>query len=70
MSDTFFERPILNSPYAYPGRHWRLDATGQPTGEMVETRRRADFITSIPKPTKEKAAQKGLVPRDARMRDE
>jgi type III restriction enzyme len=61
MSDTFFERPILNSPYAYPSRHWRLDATGQPTGEIVEARRRADFITPIPKPKKQKAGQKGLV---------
>ena len=31
MSERFFERPILNSPYAYPGRHWELDETGQPT---------------------------------------
>ena len=22
--DSFFERPILNSPYAYPDRHWEL----------------------------------------------
>ena len=29
MVETFFERPILNSPYAYPGRHWELDAEGQ-----------------------------------------
>ena len=25
MSPHFFERPILNSPYAYPARHWELD---------------------------------------------
>ena len=30
MDNSFFERPILNSPYAYPGRHWELDADGQP----------------------------------------
>ncbi len=24
MSSHFFEQPILNSPYAYPGRHWEL----------------------------------------------
>lgn len=24
MSSAFFEKPILNSPYAYPGRHWEL----------------------------------------------
>src|SRR5438445_570757 len=26
MDHGFFERPILNSPYEYPGRHWELDA--------------------------------------------
>ena len=31
MTDSFFERPILNSPYAYPGRHWELDDDRQPT---------------------------------------
>ena len=25
MSVAFYERPILNSPYEYPSRHWRLD---------------------------------------------
>lgn len=61
MSDLFFSRPILNSPYEYPRRHWALDETGQPTGEIVETRRPAKFVTPIPKPKKQKrAAQKGL----------
>jgi hypothetical protein len=27
----FFERPILNSPYDYPRKHWELDDSGQPT---------------------------------------
>jgi type III restriction enzyme len=49
---TFFERPILNSPYAYPARHWELDADGQPTGTIVESRRAAEFITPIPPPRK------------------
>ncbi len=34
MTEQFFERPILNSPYAYPSRHWELDDDGQPTGEI------------------------------------
>lgn len=34
---TFFEHPILNSPYAYPGRHWELDADGQPTSKLIES---------------------------------
>jgi len=29
MNTRFFERPILNSPYEYPGRHWALDENGQ-----------------------------------------
>ena len=58
MTDSFFERPILNSPYAYPIRHWELDGTGQPTQQVVETRRSAEFITPIPKPKKQKGAAK------------
>ena len=54
MDHGFFERPILNSPYEYPGRHWELDADGQPTGQIIEDRRKAKFITPIPKPKKHK----------------
>lgn len=50
----FFERPILNGPYGQPNRHWELDSTGQPTQQIVENRRRAEFITPIPKPRKRK----------------
>lgn len=56
MANPFFEHPILNSPYAYPIRHWELDADGQPTQHIIETRRRADFITPIPKAKKRKTA--------------
>ncbi len=61
MENRFFERPILNSPYKYPAQHWELDATGQPTQQIIENRRRAEFITPIPKPRKRKGAalQKG-----------
>nr|WP_295431038.1 DEAD/DEAH box helicase family protein [uncultured Thiodictyon sp.] len=58
MSNPFFDRPILNSPYAYPGRHWELDDTGQPTQAIIEARRLAEFITPIPKPKKRKDAPK------------
>ena len=54
MSNAFFERPILNSPYERPTRHWELDESGQPTQKIVETRRRVSFITPIPKPKKRK----------------
>ena len=58
MTDPFFERPILNSPYEIPARHWELDATGQPTQKIAPSRRRAEFITPIPKPKKQKGSAK------------
>lgn len=54
MDNQFFERPILNSPYEYPSQYWELDAQGQPTQRIIESRRRAEFITPIPKPRKRK----------------
>ncbi|MET4337035.1 MULTISPECIES: BPTD_3080 family restriction endonuclease [unclassified Bradyrhizobium] len=56
-TEQFFERPILNSPYAFPGRHWELDADGQPTNVILETRRRSDLITPVPKPKKRRRAR-------------
>ena len=35
MDKGFFERPILNSPYVYPDRHWELDDDGQPTNQIL-----------------------------------
>ncbi len=56
MDNQFFEKPILNSPYEHPSRHWELDDAGQPTQKIVGGRRLADFITPIPKPKKRKGA--------------
>jgi type III restriction enzyme len=61
MAESFFEKPILNSPYEYPGRHWELDETGQPTNHIIPNRRKAEFITPIPKPKKQKRGQKDFV---------
>jgi type III restriction enzyme len=63
MENRFFEKPILNSPYKYPAQHWELDASGQPTQKIIENRRRAEFITPIPKPRKRKgaAAQQAII---------
>jgi type III restriction enzyme len=63
MTADFFKQPILNSPYEYPARHWELDKSGQPTNLITENRRRAEFITPIPKPKKRKKskAQKEIV---------
>src|SRR5581483_10143572 len=57
VTEQFFERPILNSPYAFPGRHWELDADGQPTNRIINTRRRSDLITPVPKPKKRRRAR-------------
>ena len=56
MDNQFFSQPILNSPYKYPARHWELDSTGQPTQQILEHRRWADFITPIPKPRRQRQA--------------
>ncbi|HUO08340.1 MAG TPA: DEAD/DEAH box helicase family protein [Phycisphaerae bacterium] len=58
MSNPFFEKPVLNSPYVCPERHWELDKDGQPTQKIIEIRRRAEFITPIPKAKKRKGATK------------
>ncbi len=49
MANPFFDQPILNSPYEKPGRHWELDAEGQPTQQIILRRREAKFVTPIPK---------------------
>lgn len=54
MSNPFFDRPILNSPYECPRQHWHLDDDGQPTQKVEDFRRKAKFITPIPKPKKRK----------------
>jgi type III restriction enzyme len=48
MDESFFERPILNSPYVHPARHWELDADRQPTNRIIESRRRCELITPVP----------------------
>jgi type III restriction enzyme len=62
VTNQFFERPILNSPYNEPSRYWELDDSGQPTQEIILRRRPAEFITPIPKPRRrEGSAQSSLV---------
>ena len=51
LTNPFFGHPILNAPYELPQRHWELGSQGQPTQQVLERRRRAEFITPIPKPT-------------------
>ena len=68
MPSTFFEQPVLNSPYEPPTRHHPLDADGQPLGASPVTgRRRSELITPVPKARKRpgRAEQASLVLPDA-----
>jgi len=56
MDNPFFDHPILNSPYEYPNQHWELDEHGQPTQKIIETRRKAEFITPIPQARRQRRA--------------
>jgi type III restriction enzyme len=49
---SFFEQPIINSPYEKPNQHWDLDVDGIPTGKLVNHRRKLNFWTPIPKSKK------------------
>jgi len=61
LSQSFFERPILNSPYEPPGRDHALDADGQPLDvPPVDGRRKSELITPVPKPRKRKAGRTRL----------
>jgi type III restriction enzyme len=60
MPPSFFEHPILNSPYDFPARHWDLDESGQPTNQILEHRRPAKYVSPIPKSKKQRAEQREL----------
>ncbi|SEM59464.1 hypothetical protein SAMN04489760_12512 [Syntrophus gentianae] len=47
MDNPFFEHPIFNSPDIYPTRHGKLDDQGHSTRKIIQSRRRAEFITPI-----------------------
>jgi type III restriction enzyme len=60
---SFFERPILNSPYAKPRFHHPLDEHGQPLGlPPVEPRRPSKFIVPVPAARRRGAAAQGALP--------
>jgi hypothetical protein len=47
MSSPLFDRPVLNSPYEIPTRHWELDTSGQPTQRILDTRRKAYWVAGV-----------------------
>ena len=67
LAQSFFERPILNSPYEAPALHHALDPDGQPLDQPpVEGRRRSELLTPVPKPKRRsnKASQTSFVFQD------
>jgi type III restriction enzyme len=51
MASSFFEQPVLNSPYEVPRLHHALDERGQPLDvPPVQGRRRSEIITPVPMP--------------------
>jgi type III restriction enzyme len=60
---TFYDQPILNSPYAKPGFHHPLDDQGQPLGlPPVEGRRPSKFIVPVPAARRRGAVAQGALP--------
>ena len=59
---SFFDGPILNSPYYHPGRHWELDDEGQPSDRILSRRRPSALWTALPgRSAKSAKTQKSLV---------
>jgi type III restriction enzyme len=57
MLNSFYERPILNSPYNAPKLHHPLDQNGQPLeGEPRQGRRASRFIVPVPASRKKASA--------------
>lgn len=43
----FFDNPILNSPYAYPSRHWEFDKDDRSVRSIKGQRRPSSLETPI-----------------------
>ena len=56
---SFFEQPIINSPYDEPKQHWKL-VEGRPTDERVAFRRKSELISAMPKTKSAKPGQSQL----------
>ena len=58
MTYSFFDKPILNSPYECPSQHWELNSDGQPTNRRIPMRRKSELITPLPKAQSRRASSK------------
>ncbi len=68
MSVSFYDHPVLNSPYRVPAHHHELDKDGQPLDlAPADGRRRSKLITPVPRAKKKgkKAEQTSFVLPDA-----
>lgn len=68
VSQSFYEQPILNSPYEVPTRYHALDDDRQPLEQPpIEGRRPCDFVTPVPKPKRKslKGKQASMLFEDA-----
>ena len=62
---TFYDQPILNSPYGEPTRHHALDERGLPTDKPpVEGRRSSALLSPIPKFRKQRGKNKADAQQD------
>ncbi len=68
MSEQFFDRPILSSPYEYPERHWDVDGGSRSTDRILDRRRDISFVTSPPGPRKGRGMQQAVVFDEAAQR--
>lgn len=60
--NSFYERPILNSPYRAPELHHPLDKSGQPLeGKPRQGRRASRFIVPVPASRKRASAAQGAL---------
>jgi type III restriction enzyme len=62
VAGSFYEQPILNSPYAAPTLHHPLDEHGQPLDlPPAQGRRESKFIVPVPKSRKRQAPAQGML---------
>ena len=54
------ENPILNSPFAEPARHFRIDAHGKMTADILPGRRESAFYVPVTSPKKQPKKEAGL----------
>ena len=54
------ENPIINSPFKEPARYHELDNRGNPTGQIINQRRKSTYLTPIPRPRKQAGSQLSL----------